>query len=684
MDAAAPHRPDARRRSRITAAIAALALLLAPAIGLSAAQAAPGDLIGDTLGGPAWPDGTLAAMVEGEPYSDRLHAPFDYDDRDHGVPFDVSGLPAGLSADLNPGNARQILITGTPTEVGELDFTVTWYGTEGYFVEIRFTGSIESGKLATTPTITVASPVVAYTAIALSATVPAVGGSGTPTGTVQFWTDPATWGSSRLVASATLDGAGTAGTTWTGMDAAEVGAELGFIARYIGDDVYAPGGSAVAATLPYIPTAAGIVLINGEPVSGAVVRLLDAADPVTVVASFTTGADGEFSLQPGVAATVLEVQRRFLVEATLPGGPTLYGTLAGTPGVTDIDDADEVGRLTWTSSLVIEQLVPPVWSDVTLAAMRAGSAYADAVAATSPSAVSYSISAGSLPAGLALDSASGAITGTPSCPVEPCSYAFTVRASNIAGVITHDFSGMLLPAGVPPTWTDDALADDLQVGMAVLDGVVAVGDPVIVYALASGALPPGLTLSTATGAITGTPTLVGEYTFSISATNDYGSIVADFTRSVAAAPELELELDFAAGTRIEDAASLISASGLKIGSTYTLTMHSAPVLLYTGVVGPSGGFSWTVSLPLDTPPGAHELVLRGIAPDDSSLTARAWFVLLADGRIAAISYSGPLNAAAYLADTGLELAPVLGAAGLLLAGGALLLAVARRRTLRTG
>ncbi len=44
------------------------------------------------------------------------------------------------------------------------------------------------------------------------------------------------------------------------------------------------------------------------------------------------------------------------------------------------------------------------------------------------------------------------------------------------------------------------------------------------YALASGSLPAGVTLNSSTGALTGTPTTVGDYSFSITATDDNGAI----------------------------------------------------------------------------------------------------------------------------------------------------------------
>ncbi len=66
---------------------------------------------------------------------------------------------------------------------------------------------------------------------------------------------------------------------------------------------------------------------------------------------------------------------------------------------------------------------------------------------------------------------------------------------------------------------------------------VATGVTPITYAVASGSLPPGLTLDPATGVMSGTPTASGTYTFTISAANDGGvTTTASKTIEVTSSP----------------------------------------------------------------------------------------------------------------------------------------------------
>ena len=164
----------------------------------------------------------------------------------------------------------------------------------------------------------------------------------------------------------------------------------------------------------------------------------------------------------------------------------------------------------------------PAWTDQTIAVIQVGSAYADGVSASGTPAPTYSVSAGALPAGLSLNTATGAITGTPTAAG---AYDFTIRAANGSlPNIVKQFTGTVVEA---PSWTDETIAAVFRVDVPVSDGVAASGTPAPTYSVSAGTLPAGLSLNTATGAITGTPTGTagGPYTFTLRAGNGIGAAV---------------------------------------------------------------------------------------------------------------------------------------------------------------
>lgn len=169
-------------------------------------------------------------------------------------------------------------------------------------------------------------------------------------------------------------------------------------------------------------------------------------------------------------------------------------------------------------------LVPvPVFTDSTIdSPATVGVAYSDGVEATD--AESYSISAGSLPDGISLNTATGAITGT---PTTAGSYSFTVSATNVSGSATAPLTLIVNPAA--PVFTDSTLSDNLRRGIPYSDGVEATDAES--YAT-TGTFVTGLTLDTATGTVTGTPTAQGTFNFDIEATNVTGTATASFSLSV--------------------------------------------------------------------------------------------------------------------------------------------------------
>ena len=141
----------------------------------------------------------------------------------------------------------------------------------------------------------------------------------------------------------------------------------------------------------------------------------------------------------------------------------------------------------------------------------------------------YSVSP-ALPAGLSLNTSTGVVSGTPTVVAAAASY--TVTASGTSGTITTTLS--ITVNDQPP------LAFSYAAGTAAYTVDVPItanfptnsGGTVISYSVGS-ALPAGLSLSTATGIISGTPTAVRTSTsYTVTAANSGGNASAALTIAV--------------------------------------------------------------------------------------------------------------------------------------------------------
>lgn len=261
-------------------------------------------------------------------------------------------------------------------------------------------------------------------------------------------------------------------------------------------------------------------------------------------------------------------------------------------------------------SIVVFSFNPPVWTDNVLAnTFTVGTPYSDSVSATnSPT---YSVSSGSLPAGITLNSSTGAVTGTPTTPQN---YSFTIRAANSDGAVTVSYSGT---TSSPPVWTDQTLGNFLQ-GRAYSDGVVATNSPT--YSVSAGSLPAGISLNSSTGAVTGTPSGSGAFSFTIQASNPSGSITASFSGNIVLVPNW---IDNTLGTVINGVEYVDGVSATN-SPTYSVTSGSLPAGLSlnssTGAVTgtPSGavGTSYSFTITATNADGSVAQAFSGsVQPD---------------------------------------------------------------------
>jgi alpha-L-fucosidase len=83
----------------------------------------------------------------------------------------------------------------------------------------------------------------------------------------------------------------------------------------------------------------------------------------------------------------------------------------------------------------------------------------------------------------------------------------------------------------------------------------------------------------------------------------------------------------------------LTGGGFAASTTLTVTLRSDPVVLASTTTDATGSYSVTVTIPLDTPPGVHQLVVSGLDPNgqevstsvDITVSAAAAGPVAADG-----------------------------------------------------
>ena len=144
----------------------------------------------------------------------------------------------------------------------------------------------------------------------------------------------------------------------------------------------------------------------------------------------------------------------------------------------------------------------------------------------------YAVLGTTLPPGLSLDTSSGAITGTPTAVVPTTTYV--IRGSNTYGFTAA--SVVLTVTEPPPVITYTGSTYALPLGVPVSLFPINTGGQVVTWSIMP-TLPTGLTFSTSTGAITGTPTAVSTaQTYTITAVNAGGSGVTSLVIVVGIQP----------------------------------------------------------------------------------------------------------------------------------------------------
>ncbi len=536
-----------------------LILLLAAASALG--QVADADVL--TITTTSLPDGMV-----GEPYSAAVTA-------QGGVPplkwsIAQGKLPGGLSLADSTG-----AITGRPKSAGSFAFTVRVRDHENTSVTQPFVITILAALVITTSSLPNGTAGAPY-----SAELSASGGS-----------PPYTWSATGLPAGLAVNG-----STITGTPAAPGSYTVSLQVRdsaertrmkSLGLTIAAPleittaslpagsAGVAYSATLaaaggtpPYTWSATGLpqgLTLSGNKISGApaepgaysvvitvrdtgartasttlVIAVAPAVAPLGILATaLPSGTTGEAYSATLTATGGVPPYTWSVASGALPAGLTLdsTGQLSGKPAQSGAFDfrarvRDSAGT-TAERDFKISVAAALVLTGRALPDASVGANYSYTLQASGGAEpYTWTISSGSLPAGLALDSHSGVISGK---PATPGLRTFSVSVSDAAGqdaaaTFTLNVASTLAITSTSPL-PGAAAGTDYSYSFAALGGAQPYS-----WSITDGQAPAGLVLNRTTGVLSGTPAQAGTYSFTIKVTDSANSTASgNFTLSVVAA-----------------------------------------------------------------------------------------------------------------------------------------------------
>ena len=217
------------------------------------------------------------------------------------------------------------------------------------------------------------------------------------------------------------------------------------------------------------------------------------------------------------------------VSGAITGTPTLKGSYPFTAGTADSTGASATKAFTIT--IYTDDLT---FNPAPLPPGVPGLPYSSTCGTPSGTApFIWSLTSGGLPPGLALDSASGQITGT---PTQTGAYHFTLSISDSTLSRVSQACDLNVQAS-QLTINASQTTIETMVGSAVNQTMsVSLGTAPFVFSIVAGTLPPGLSIDSATGAISGTALTAGTFTFTIQVKDSSGLIaLQQFTVRVNAA-----------------------------------------------------------------------------------------------------------------------------------------------------
>jgi len=484
-----------------------------------------------------------------------------------GNPTSYSGsLPAGLSLNTSTGD-----ITGTPTTVA---------AATPYTITANYGGGVTSTTVinitVSAPTISyTGSPFTFYTTVAITTLTPTVIGSplsfsgSLPAGLSLNTTNGQITGTPTTILAAanyTITANYTGGVTATAVLNITVKVGPPVISYSPSTNTYNvgtaitsltptnTGGAAVSyAISPGLP--AGLSFSTATGVISGTPTATSSATTYTITATNTSG-NGSTTVNltvliqlpiiayspsthvypEGVAITAITptntggAATSFSISTALPTGMTFNttnGKISGTPTVPStittytITATNAGGSASTTLTLTVTPYAPVISYTPSTNVYTVGSAISPLTPTNTGGADTIYAVGPSLPAGLAFDPLTGIISGTPTA-VSPAT-VYTISGTNDGGSSTTTVTISCVNP-TPPVISYSPSTNTYTVGTAISSLTPAnTGGAAVSYSIGT-TLPAGLSFSTSTGVISGTPTVASTVTtYTITATNAAGS-----------------------------------------------------------------------------------------------------------------------------------------------------------------
>ncbi|WP_430543087.1 putative Ig domain-containing protein [Xanthomonas sacchari] len=354
---------------------------------------------------------------------------------------------------------------------------------------------------------------------------------------------------------------------------------------------------------------------------------LSAASGQTVTVNYATtdgsanaGSDyvahsGTLTFLPGI--TTQNVAVTINGDTTVEPDETFTVNLSGASNAT-------IARATATGTILNDDAVVTI-SPTSLPAATAGTSYSQTLSASGGTApYGFAITTGTLPVGMLLSSA-GVLSGTPS---GTGSFNFTVSATDSGASPISGSRAYTLTVASPTLTLPATTLPNGTAGQAYSAAITQASGGIApyTYAVTAGALPAGVTVNSATGAFSGTPTVTGNFSFTLVATDSTSGTPGQASRSYTlaiVAPTLTVAPSTlpsgTAGTAYNQA---LSTSGGTAPYTYALSSGALPAGLslssagvLSGTPTVAGSFTFVVGVTdAGSFGGSHAYTLSIVAP----------------------------------------------------------------------